>query len=204
MNGTPRSRGWRSLTAAVVVAVAAGCGGSGASSNVVAPAAELLVASSDLGGGWKGESPRPFDPSTADLLRLCDRDVNDFGSATSVILTNSTRGDTITSIVGRFGSDDDAKAAVQRMSDAGTACDDWELDGAHVTIDVVQYGYAGQGGVAFRLVVTGGGRNVNADYFVWHRGSYAAAVLNTATVLLDPELTKLAINNADRLLVQKG
>jgi hypothetical protein len=166
------------------------------------PLARLLLSATDLGDGWRTRGYTTLDPATASLLRLCGRNVA-IGASSVVALSQAKEGNVVVHLVARFDSSERAKQAVQAVAQAGLSCGQWSFEGAHVKINPVDYPRAGDGRFAFRMVVDGT-KHSNADYFVWYRGRYVAAILNAASVLLDPEITKRAIAAADRLLVKKG
>lgn len=167
------------------------------------PLAHLLLSATDLGGEWRERGYTTLDPATAALVRLCGRDVA-IGTSSVVALSQPKAGNIVAHIVARFDTPEQAKQVVQAVAQAGVSCGQWDFEGAHVTINPVNYALAGDGRIAFRMVIDGTEAKSNADYFVWYRGRYVSAVLNAAGVLLDPEVTKQAIAAADRRLVEKG
>ena len=166
--------------------------------------ASLLLVAADLGEGWHGKSGT-VAPGPSGLLNLCSTDVSLGGPASAATLAHDARGDFVTHLVRHYDTPDHAAAAVKAVGQAGGACKEWTLTAGNrrerVRIQPIGYAIVGQGRAAFRLLIDGEDRDLNADYFVWHHGGYVEAVLNTATRVLDPDLTMKAVATADKRLV---
>lgn len=167
------------------------------------PLAHLLLSAKDLGDSWRERGYTIVDPATASLVRLCGRDVA-IGASSVVGVDQPKEGNIVVHFVARFDTPEQARQTVQAVAEAGASCGQWDLEGANVKINPVNYALVGDGRTAFRMIVDGAKAKSNADYFVWYRGSYVSAVFNAASVLLDPEITKQAFSAADRRLVEKG